>query len=121
MNDDAKYIEALDYFIESLEPVGVKKAKEKKLRQKVILTFWMTLVADLISSFDFYAVTHDWIITQIFTGLVSQAIWFTTGFFLFDAKERKERITIFVGSALGCSLGSTIMLTWFKPYFNSFF
>jgi membrane-associated PAP2 superfamily phosphatase len=74
-----------------------------------------------MSSFDQYAMTHDWIITQFFTGLVSQGIWFLAGFFFYDAKTRKERVCIFIGTALGCGVGSTLMLRWFKPLFNSFF
>ncbi len=117
MTDDEKYLDALDHFLKSDEDT----LKQKKLRKKVLLTFFMCLVADLISSFDFYAMTHDWIITQIFTGLIAQAIWFTTGFFFYDSKDKRERIALFIGTALGCSLGSTLMLTWFKPLFNTMF
>ncbi len=106
----------LEYF---LNRIGYIDKPNNPLRDKFILTFLLCFIGDLISSFDFYAMTHDWIITQIFTGLISQAIWFTTGFFFYDAKSKKERIIIFFGTALGCSLGSTLMLGWFKPFFNS--
>lgn len=90
------------------------------LRLKAYITFIMTFIADLISSLDFYAMTHDWIITQIFTGLISQSIWFTTGFFLYDSKEKRERIILFIATAIGCSLGSTVMLIWLKPILKPF-
>jgi hypothetical protein len=106
----------LEYFLKSKgyieEPV-----QNNKLRNKAILTFCLCFIGDLISSFDQYAMTHDWIITQFFTGLLSQSIWFITGFFFFDAKSKKERVYIFIGTALGCGIGSTLMLVWFKPFF----
>jgi hypothetical protein len=91
--------------------------KDNTLKNKTILTFCLCFIGDLISSFDQYAMTHDWVITQFFTGLVAQGIWFMTGFFFFDAKSKKERVYIFIGTALGCGFGSTVMLVWLKPYF----
>lgn len=106
----------LEYFLKSKgyieEPV-----QNKKLRNKAILSFVLCLIADLMSSFDQYAMTHDWIITQVFTGMVSQAMWFSAGLFIYEAKTRRERIILFMSTAVACSLGSTLMLVWFKPFF----
>jgi hypothetical protein len=39
-----------------------------------------------------------------------------------DNKIRNKAILTFclcfIGTALGCGIGSTIMLTWFKPFFS---
>ena len=87
------------------------------LRKKIIITFFATFIADLISSFDFYAMTHDWIWLQLVSGLISQSAWFMTSFFLYDSKDKDERIFLFIATALGCSSGSTIMLLYIKPFF----
>jgi hypothetical protein len=94
---------------------------KNEIRKKFIISLVLCLIADLVSSFDNYAMTHDWIVTQLFTGLISQGIWTMNSFFIFDAKSKKERVVLFLGTAFGCSLGSTLMLGWFKPLFNSMF
>jgi len=108
-----------EFFLNRLE--ATKATKDTSIKKKFFLSFVLCFIADLMSSFDFYAVTHDWIITQVFTGLLSQSIWFMSGIFIYEAKTRKERVILFMGTALGCSLGSTLMLSWFKPLFNSYF
>jgi len=94
---------------------------KEEMRKKFVIALVLCLIADLVSSFDSYAMTHDWIITQLFTGLIAQGIWTVNGLFIFDAKSKKERFVLFLGTAFGCSLGSTLMLGWFKPLFNSMF
>jgi len=109
----------LEFFINRLE--ATKATKDTSIKKKFFLSFVLCFIADLMSSFDFYAMTHDWIITQVFTGLLAQSIWFMSGIFIYEAKTRKDRVILFIGTALGCSLGSTLMLSWFKPLFNSLF
>jgi hypothetical protein len=89
------------------------------LKNKAYITFIMTFIADLVSSFDFYAMTHDWIWLQLVSGLISQLAWFITSFFLYDSKEKKDRIYLFIATALGCSFGSTVMLLYVKPLFTA--
>lgn len=115
--------EELMHFIKSkgYDDANDKKEFNSSLRKKFIITLSLCLIADLLSSFDQYSMTHDWIITQIFTGLISSVVWFSTGQLIYESKTKFEKYVLFAGTAIGCSLGSTLMLSIFKPLFNSFF
>lgn len=79
----------LEFFISRLDET---KHIDNSIKKKFFLSFILCFIADLMSSFDFYAMTHDWIITQLFTGLLAQTIWFMSGLF----KNRKERVVLFI-------------------------
>ena len=115
--------EELIYFIkkQGYDDSNEKKEFNSSLRKKFIITLSLCLVADLLSSFDQYSMTHDWIVTQVFTGLISSVVWFSTGQLIYDSKTKFEKYVLFAGTALGCSMGSTLMLSVLKPLFNSFF
>jgi len=115
--------EELIYFIkkQGYDDSNEKKEFNSSLRKKFIITLSLCLAADLLSSFDQYSMTHDWVVTQIFTGLISSVVWFSTGQLIYDSKTKFERYVLFAGTALGCSMGSTLMLSVLKPLFNSFF
>lgn len=112
-------MDELEYFLSRTEEEPAKP--KDNIKKKFGITFVLCLIADLMSSFDSYAMTHDWVITQIATGLLAQSIWFGASIFIYEAKSRRERFILFAGTALGCSLGSTFMLTLFKPLFTSIF
>ena len=119
---DQEYCQLIEAEISRTESVIIKKALfNKAILKKCVISFILCCIGDLWSSFDHYAITHDWIYTQIATGLISQAIWLTSGFLFFDAADKKERIAIGISNALGFSVGSTLMLMYLKPFFNSFF
>lgn len=119
---DQEYCQLIEAEISRNESAIVKKALfNKAILKKCAISFVLCCIGDLWSSFDHYAITHDWIYTQIATGLISQAIWLTSGFLFFDATDKKERIAIGISNALGFSVGSTLMLMYLKPFFNSFF
>jgi len=113
----------LSYFIRSkgYDDSNDKKEFNASLRKKFMITMSLCLVADLLSSFDQYSMTHDWVITQIFTGLISSVVWFSTGQLIYDSKTKFEKYVLFAGTAIGCSMGSTLMLSVLKPLFNSVF
>jgi len=119
---DQEYCELIEAEILRNESIEIKnKILNKAIIKKCFISFILCCVGDLWSSFDHYAVTHDWVYTQIITGLISQAIWLTAGFLFFDAADKKERIAIGISNALGFSVGSTLMLIYLKPFFSSFF
>jgi len=119
---DHEYCQLIEAEISRNESVIIKKTFfNKAILKKCAISFVLCCIGDLWSSFDHYAITHDWIYTQIATGLISQAIWLTSGFLFFDATDKKERIAIGISNALGFSVGSTLMLIYLKPFFNSFF
>ena len=91
--------------------------KEMSFLKMIIISFTLSFIGDMVSSFDHYAVTHDWIITQIFSGLIASAIWTTNGILLMGMDTTKERIKFSICNALGYTTGSTVMLLYIKPLF----
>jgi hypothetical protein len=106
----------LESFINKLSETKTDK-KEMPFFKMILLSFTLSFLGDMIGSFDHYAVTHDWIVTQIFSGLVSSAIWTTNGILLMGMDTTKERIKFSICNALGYTTGSTIMLLYIKPLF----
>lgn len=86
-----------------------------------LIAFILVLVCDCISSFDFYAVTHNWFYTQMVTGIVSQLCWLTTGLLFFNCQDNRERVYVGLAECLGASVGSTLMLGWIKPWYIELF
>lgn len=108
--------ECLEYFIDKLPENKTDKIK-MSLWKMIFVSFSLSFLGDMISSFDHYAVTHDWIITQIFTGLISSAVWTTSGILMMNMDTNQERIRFAICNALGYTTGSTIMLLYLKPLF----
>ncbi|CAB4160185.1 hypothetical protein UFOVP724_103 [uncultured Caudovirales phage] len=113
MNEEQDLIEC---FIEKL-PENPSDKKEMPFFKMIMISFTLSFLGDMTGSFDHYAVTHDWIITQIFSGLVTSAIWTTNGILLMGMDTTKERIKFSICNALGYTTGSTVMLLYIKPLF----
>lgn len=90
---------------------------DKKLAKMALMTLTLTVLGDLIGSFDNYAMVHDWFWVQMITGMVSQTTWLVISFLFICAEDKKTRIVIGVSQALGASIGSSIMLGFIKPTF----
>lgn len=77
---------------------------------RYLFVFLASTFSDFWTSLYFYAVTHAWIITQAVVGFwlpfinLAFAIWFI------ETKDWKERVRLTFFSALGMTLGATIML-----------
>jgi uncharacterized membrane protein len=91
--------------------------KEMSFLKMIIISFTLSFIGDMVNSFDHYAVTHDWIVIQIFSGLIASAIWTTNGILLMGMDTTKERIKFSICNALGYTTGSTVMLLYIKPLF----
>ncbi len=89
--------------------------------KRCTIAFLLVLLCDCISSFDYYAVTHNWFYTQMVTGIISQLCWLTTGLLFFNCQDNKERVYVGLAECLGASVGSTIMLGWVKPWYTELF
>jgi len=113
MNKEQDLIEC---FIAKL-PENPSDKKEMPFFKMIMISFTLSFLGDMSGSFDHYAVTHDWIITQIFSGLVTSAIWTTNGILLMGMDTTKERIKFSICNALGYTTGSTVMLLYIKPLF----
>ncbi len=113
MNKEQDLIES---FIAKL-PENISDKKEMPFLKMILISFTLSFLGDMVSSFDHYAVTHDWIVTQIFSGLVASAIWTTNGILLMGMDTTKERIKFSICNALGYTTGSTVMLLYIKPLF----
>ena len=105
----------LEHFISKLPETPSHAAKS--LNKLIILSFSLTVLGDLISSFDNYALTHDWFWVQMCTGRVNQATWLVLSFLFIYSESKRERIVIGISQALGASVGSSIMLGYIKPWF----
>jgi hypothetical protein len=103
-------------FINQL-PENKSNKKEMPLFKMILISFTLSFIGDMVSSFDHYAVTHDWVVTQIFSGLIASAIWTTNGILLMGMDTTKERIKFSICNALGYTTGSTVMLLYIKPLF----
>jgi hypothetical protein len=108
--------ELLNFFINRL-PENKTNKKEMALSKMILISFMLSFIGDMVSSFDHYAVTHDWVVTQIFSGLIASAIWTTNGILLLGMDTTKERIKFSICNALGYTTGSTVMLIYIKPLF----
>jgi hypothetical protein len=93
------------------------KVVNSKLIKMAMFTLLLTVLGDLISSFDNYAMVHDWFWVQMITGMVSQTTWLVISFLFICAEDKKTRIVIGVSQALGASIGSSLMLGFIKPAF----
>ena len=77
---------------------------------RYLFVFVSSTFADFWTSYYFYAVSHGWIFTQALIGFwlpfinLAFAIWFI------EAKDYKERLKLTFFSALGMTLGATLML-----------
>lgn len=90
---------------------------DKKLIRMALFTLSLTILGDLIGSFDNYAMVHDWFWVQMLTGMINQTTWLIISFLFICAEDKKTRIIIGVSQALGASIGSSIMLGFIKPNF----
>jgi len=115
MNEE-KYTESYLNLIDSM-PENKSYKKEMPFIKMMLISFILSFIGDMVNSFDHYAVTHDWITTQIFSGLLASAIWTTNGIILMGMDTTKERIKFSICNALGYTTGSTIMLMYIKPLF----
>ncbi len=123
-NDKDLHTECVEHWIEKQEKQenDYQKKFGKKPNKKIIATaFFMVLIGDLISSFDQYAMVHSWFYTQMITGIVNQLTWLSMSFLFIAAESKRERIMIGISQALGASVGSSLMLKYIKPFFQSFF
>jgi len=123
-NDTDLHTECVKHWIERQEKIvnDYQKNFGKKPNKKIIITaFFMVLIGDLISSFDQYAMVHSWFYIQMVTGIVSQLTWLSMSFLFISAESKRERIMIGISQALGASVGSSLMLKYIKPFFQSFF
>lgn len=86
----------------------------KKLWERPVLrylfVFASSAFSDFWTSFYFYAVAHEWIVAQAIVGFwlpfinLAFAVWFI------EAKEANERFKLTFFSALGMTIGATLML-----------
>jgi hypothetical protein len=93
------------------------KVVDKKLLKMALFTLTLTILGDLVGSFDNYAMVHDWFWVQMLTGMVNQTTWLVISFLFICADDKKTRIVIGISQGLGASIGSSIMLGFIKPNF----
>lgn len=108
----------LEHFISKLPETPSDAAKP--LNKLVATSFGLTVLGDLVSSFDTYAFTHDWFWVQMCTGMINQATWLILSFLFIYSESKRERIAIGISQALGASVGSSLMLGYIKPWFVTF-
>jgi uncharacterized membrane protein len=113
---DVELGEQLELLISKM-PSSHATAASKSVLRLGALSFILTVIGDLVNSFDHYAINHDWFWVQMGTGIVNQTTWLILSFLFIWSDSKKERIAIGISQALGASVGSSIMLGYVKPYF----
>ena len=89
---------------------GILKRLWVRPTLRYLFVFASSAFSDFWTSFYFYAVTHGWIVTQAAIGFwlpfinLAFAVWFI------EAKDWHERLKLTFFSALGMTIGATLML-----------
>jgi hypothetical protein len=116
--DEYDHAESIEFLLSSQPD---ENSSINKLYKLCALNFTLVIIGDLINSLDFYAVSHDWILTQMATGLVNQLVWLWISFSFITAGSTRDRIAVGLSQALASTMGSTIMLAYIKPLLVSVF
>ena len=77
---------------------------------RYFVVFLTSALADFWSSFYFYAISHHWIVIQALIGFWLPFINIISIAFFIEARDGREKLMLTTFSALGMTIGATIML-----------
>ena len=77
---------------------------------RYLFVLFASAFSDFWTSFYFYAVAHGWIVVQAAVGFSIPFINFVFAAWFIETKDTKERLKLTFFSAIGMTIGATLML-----------